>query len=404
MKRHALGLAVGTPLWIPLLLGAKAVRKAQELRARSRGHITFGGDDAYQARDVASDVHTAVMIARVRLSMPPEAFEEVVARVEASFRPWFDDLAASIQRPDDVVFQEPLLIADRVEQPELGEQPLLARIIISRDDQTILLMGNHIYLGGYLLSQFVQIVFCAGISRDVFERNPYLPLVTEAMMVGFLGWYSLLKPHPATPLFARKEQVRRFYWKQPLAPIDALSDELRLNTLYIVIARHVHAVMTHLGKDRLRVTLPVSFKSDTSFNTVGGMLLDIDAAPDEATLARNVREQVRRWRWQVPTTNHIQRTFPTRTWSEKARNMVDLTLTVVPQKTLPENLLLDAVDTYEFTMDSIHYPVYIMAFLFEDSVHTSVMVNAPSFDCEGFMAATGAVEMDLRLRDDETSR
>ena len=104
----------------------------------------------------------------------------------------------------------------------------------------------------------------------------------------------------------------------------------------------------------------------------------------------------------MPTTNHIQRTFPTRRLSEKARNLVDLTLTVVPQKTLPENLLLDAVDSYEFTMDSIHYPVYVKAFLFEDLVHTSVMVNAPSFDCEEFMAATGAVEMELTLRREAT--
>ena len=115
------------------------------------------------------------------------------------------------------------------------------------------------------------------------------------------------------------------------------------------------------------------------------------------TMAGNIKKQVKQWRWQVPATNHIQRIFPTRTMSETARNLVDLTLTVVPQKTLPKNLLIDAVQTYEFTMDSIHYPVYIMAFLFEDSVHTSVMVNAPSFDCDAFMADTGAVEMDLDL-------
>jgi hypothetical protein len=397
MKRSALGLAVGSPVWIPLLMGAKAVRTAQELRAWAGGTITFGGDDAYQARDLDLDVHTAVMIARIKLSMTPEAFEEVVERIERNFQQWFDSLDRSIRRPEHVVFQDPLVFVDRAQPPALGDQPLLARIVISREDQTILLLGNHIYLGGYLLSQFVQIVFCAAVSRDVFEPNRYLPVLTEVMILGFLGWLAVLKPHPATPLFERKEQIRRFYWKQPLGPIQELSDELRLNTLYIVIARHVHAVMTHLGKDRLRVSLPVSFKSESSFNTVGGMMLDIDAAPDVNTLARAIKQQVKQWRWQVPATNHIQRIFPTRTMSETARNLVDLTLTVVPQKTLPKNLLIDAVDSYEFTMDSIHYPVYIMAFLFEDSVHTSVMVNAPSFDCEGFVADTGAVEMDLAL-------
>lgn len=398
MKRYALGLALGTPVWIPLFMGAKALRTAQELRARAGGYITFGGDDAYQARDLHLDQHTAVMIARIRLSMTPEAFEEVVARVERNFQEWFDALDASIRRPEHVVFQTPLVIADRVEEPVLGDQPLLARVLVSREDQTIVLMGNHIYLGGYLLSQFVQTVFCATVSRDVFEPNRYLPLVTELMIVGFLGWLVMLKPHPETPLFQRKEQIRRFYWKQPLAPIQEQSDRLRMSTLYVVIARHVHAVMTHLGKERLRISLPVSFKSDSSFNTVGGMLLDVDAAPDVETLARNLKGLVKQWRWQVPTTNHIQRIFPTRTMSETARSLVDLTLTVVPEKTLPKNLLLDVVQSYEFTMDSIHYPVYIMAFLFEDTVHTSVMVNSPAFDCDAFVAETGAVETDLSLR------
>ncbi len=397
MKRYAIGLALGSPVLLPALMGAKVVRTVQELRSRAAGFISFGGDDAYQARDLHLDVHTAVMVARIKLSMTPEEFDEVVARVELNFGQWFENLARSIRRPDDVVFQEPLVMVDRLEQPPLGDQPLLARIVIAREDQTILLMGNHIYLGGYLLSQFVQIVFCSTVSRDVFEPNRYLPIATELMILGFLGWLALLGPHPQTPLFAKKEQIRRFYWKQPLAPIQEMSDELRLNTLYIVIARHVRAVMTHLGKDRLRISLPVSFKSESSFNTVGGMLLDVDAAPDEKALARNIKKQVKQWRWQVPATNHIQRIFPTRTLSETARNLVDLTLTVVPQKTLPKNLLNDAVDSYEFTMDSIHYPVYIMAFLFDDSVHTSVMVNAPSFDCEGFMADTGAVEIDLAL-------
>ena len=53
--------------------------------------------------------------------------------------------------------------------------------------------------------------------------------------------------------------------------------------------------------------------------------------------------------------------------------------------------------TYEFTMDSIHYPVYIMAFIFEGQVHSSFMVNTPAFDTVGFIGNDGAEATDLTL-------
>jgi hypothetical protein len=72
-------------------------------------------------------------------------------------------------------------------------------------------------------------------------------------------------------------------------------------------------------------------------------------------------------------------------------------LTVVPQKTLPHNLLSNEVLDYEFTMDNIEYPVYAMSFMFEEHIHTSLMVNTPAFDIERFCAQHGAKVSDLTL-------
>jgi hypothetical protein len=77
--------------------------------------------------------------------------------------------------------------------------------------------------------------------------------------------------------------------------------------------------------------------------------------------------------------------------------MVDFTLTVVPQKTLPGNLLASEMKTYEFTMDNIEYPVYAMAFIFEGQIHTSYMINTPDLDVDSFVADSRAKALTLTI-------
>lgn len=380
------------------LMALKLARVIRERRAARAGFITFGGDDRYQARNVHRDVHDAVMVARVRLEMSEEGFEDVIRRIQQNYVQWFQRIEASIEhKPGGRAFDAPLEIHDDWRPFALAEAPLLSRIIVYRREQVILLVGNHVYLGGYLLSQFVQLVFCRSVSRDVFPRNPYLPVATELMMLAFLGRHLLRRARGRPPLYPDRSHIHRFYLRQALAPIQAKADALRLNYVYVVIAQHVQMVMQRMGKSRLRVTLPASFADEATFNTVGAIILDIDATPDLDAMARQIRRLIKRSQWQVSATNHIQRVFPTRRLSQQARNIVDLTLTVVPQKTLPDNLLTQEMKTYEFTMGNIQYPVYAMAFIFEDHVHTSFMVNTPAFDREAFTATDGALPMDLAL-------
>lgn len=380
------------------LMALKLARAVRERRAARAGFITFGGDDRYQARNVRRDVHDSVMIARVQLEMGAQEFEQVIARIEQNYLRWFERINAAIEhKPGGQDFAAPLEIHPTRQPFVLAEAPLLSRIVVYRQEQLILLVGNHVYLGGYLLSQFVQLVFCRTVSRDVFPRNPYLPIVTELMMLAFLGRHLLRSSRHRPPLYADRAQIRRFYLRRDLATIHATAQALGMNYLYVVIALHVQMVMQRMNKSRLRVTLPASFADESSFNTVGAILLDIDATPDLDAMARQVRRLIKRNQWQVSATNHIQRIFPTRRLSQRARNVVDLTLTVVPQKTLPHNLLTREMKSYEFTMGNIQYPVYAMAFIFEDHVHTSFMVNTPAFDAGRFTAEDGAEALDLAL-------
>ena len=153
--------------------------------------------------------------------------------------------------------------------------------------------------------------------------------------------------------------------------------------------------MRHLKKDRLRVTLPVSFSNRNSFNTVGAIFLDIDYDPDPVSFTDKIRRLIRANGYQVSASNNCQRIFPTRKLSTNARNLVDLTLTVVPQQTLPNNLIDSELDQFQFTMLNIRYPVYIMAFIFEDSIHSSFMINTAEFDIESFKKERGFVNSSL---------
>ena len=380
------------------LMGLKLARTVQERRAARAGYITFGGDDRYQAKNVHLNVHDAVMIARVRVEMTEDAFAAVVRRIEQNYLRWYESLRASIAPAlSGNGFDTPLEIRNEAGNYALTDTPLLAKIIVCRKDQVILLVGNHVYLGGYLLSQFVQLVFCRNTAKNVFPRNRYVPVATELSILALFGRLALRRRHLKSLLRDDKAHIQRFYLKQDLAPIREKAAELQMHHLYLVIAMHVFTVMQRMHKTRLRVTLPVSFSAEDSFNTVGAMFLDVDAEPDVESMARKIRRLVRRNQWQVSASNHAQRIFPTRKLSERARNMVDLTLTVVPQKTLPDNLLASEMKDYEFTMDNIHYPVYVMAFIFEDHVHSSFMINTPAFDVDAFLAQEGAARMDLTL-------
>jgi hypothetical protein len=389
-------LIICAPLGILLLL--KLVRVLVELRAQSAGYITFGGDDRYQARNVENYIHDSVMIARVQFEMSDEAFDAVIGRVQKNYLQWYYDLLSQIRhKPKGKTFQPPLEIWDEYRKYVLGDAPLLSQIVICKEEKIILLVGNHVYLGGQLLSQFVQLVFCETVSKEVFPRNTYIPVLTEFMMLTVLAKVMLRPIRQAIELFPDPSEIKRFCIHRDLAEFQATADEIKMSHLYVVIAEHVMMVMKHLGKDRLRVTLPVSFSGESSFNTIGGIFLDLKVAPDVQTMARTVRTQVRRHQWQASASNHIQRVLPLRQLSQRARNIVDLTLTMVPQKTLPHNILAEELETYEFTMSRIQYPVYIMVFIFEGMVHSSFMVNSPTFDSEGFVTQENAVPCDLRL-------
>ncbi|MCB9533086.1 MAG: hypothetical protein H6698_02010 [Myxococcales bacterium] len=381
---------------IAALLALKAHRTTREWRASRNGFVTLGGDDKYQARNVHLNRHDACMVARIRLDMPLDEFDRLTDRVRTNFLPWFAALERCIEhRP--AAFETPFEVAEHYAPHELGETRVLCKMQFFRQDRTIVLFGDHTYLGGYQLSQFVQLVFCESVTRGIFPRNPYLPVISEAMMLGFLARTATRPRHEPAPTFPQIASIERLYWKTPHERVRALADELGMNVLYVTIALHIDLVMRRMNRKHLRVTLPVSFESESTFNTVGAVFLELDAQPDLATLARVVRREIKRRQWHVSASNHIQRVFPTREMSQHARNTVDFTLTVVPPKTLPHHVMGQSLRDYEFTMDNIEYPVYAMAFLFEDHLHSSLMINTPDFDVVGACSEDGARRSDLSL-------
>jgi hypothetical protein len=126
--------------------GSQAGASAPGVARRARRHITFGGHDRYQARNVHRDVHDAVMVARVRLEMSEDGFEVVIGRVRQNYLCWFARLDAAIEhKPAGQAFDAPLEIRDEYRPLELTDTPLLSKIIVYRKEQVILLVGNHVY-------------------------------------------------------------------------------------------------------------------------------------------------------------------------------------------------------------------------------------------------------------------
>ena len=372
-------------------------RKIKEYSASKEGYISFGGDDMYQSRNIRLNIHDAILIARVTLKMDDETFLDCTERVKSPFIKWCKDLENSIMpchKPE--VFDEYYEVWDEYQDYKLKQDlPVLAKIIFCKKEKVVLLIGNHIYLGGYFLAHFVQHLFCDKIYSDVFPKNKYIPLVSEGMMLFFITGMISRKKHIKLPLFNDDSKVGRFHLKLPKNILSVHPNKKKPHLLYRVIAYHIHLVMRHLKKDRLRVTLPVSFSNRNSFNTVGAIFLDIDYDPDPVSFTDKIRRLIRANGYQVSASNNFQRIFPTRKLSTNARNLVDLTLTVVPQKTLPNNLIGSELDQFQFTMLNIRYPVYIMAFIFEDSVHSSFMINTAEFDIESFKKERGFVNSSL---------
>ncbi len=389
-------LGAAAPVLATGMVALKLARTVQERQAARRGFITLGGDDRYQARNLDKNIHDACMVAHIQLDMSLERFDAMIARVKANYLPWYAALEGAIEhRP--AAFEAPLEVAEDYRPLVLGETRLLTKMQFFRRDRVVVLWGDHTYLGGYQLSQFVQLLFCDQVTQGIFPKNTYIPVASELMMLG-LAAHSIRRPVRAPmPVCDQPDAVRRLYWKLDRAPLEALAASLEMSLLYVVIALHIDQVMRRSGRDHLRVTLPVSFESTSSFNTVGAAFLEVDAQPDLAAYARLVRTLVRKRRWQVSASNHVQRVLPTRTLSQYARNTVDLTLTVVPQKTLPHNVLRDELVDYEFTMDNIEYPVYAMCLIFEDHLYSSVMVNTPDYDAEGACREDGMRPSSLRL-------
>ena len=372
-------------LYIPYasLLVAKLVRVTQELYASKSGYISFGGDDHYHRTNTQTDIHEAAVICKLKFKMDDAEFCNLVESIRINYMNWYKKVRGLIhEKYVHTEFCEPFEIWSNMKNYTPAEKMILSKVIVIENEQTLLLVGNHVFLGGYLLSQFLQVILCQKVHKNIFPKNKYYPLLTETMILAYLTRSALRKPHKKIPCYENAALQKRYSVSYNVEDLKNMGVQENVDFISCLIAKYVYIIMQSMNRTILRVCLPVSFEDENSFNTVGAVVIDIKMQSTIGEMARNIKKQIRRNRYDASTTHHIQKILPTHHLSSKVRNMVDITFTLAPQKVLPDNHYEKYLIGCEFTMKNITYPVYIMTFIFKKQIHSSFIINSPEFDTD----------------------
>ena len=185
-------------LYIPYasLLVAKLVRVTQELYASKSGYISFGGDDHYHRTNTQTDIHEAAVICKLKFKMDDAEFCNLVESIRINYMNWYKKVRGLIhEKYVHTEFCEPFEIWSNMKNYTPAEKMILSKVIVIENEQTLLLVGNHVFLGGYLLSQFLQVILCQKVHKNIFPKNKYYPLLTETMILAYLTRSALRKPH-----------------------------------------------------------------------------------------------------------------------------------------------------------------------------------------------------------------
>lgn len=371
-------------------------RVSHELKAKKKGYVLLGGDDLYQKRNVTQNKYCPLMVASIELDMSIEDFKVHVNDIIEKYLPWYKELNNSIipkHKPEN--FASPVELFNNERQFFLDkEKEYLTQINFVIETRRIILIANHIYVGGYLLAQLLQLILCEHVHSNIFPKNKYYPLLTEMVMIFYFSKMLFKSPKKVSSTFQDDSLIKRFHMKRNLAEFYRGHDS-EGDLIYFLIANHALLVMNYLKKNHLSICLPISFENTSMFNTVGAIVIDVNYNEDFYAFVNQIKREVRKQKYQASASNHLQRIIPTKTLSQYARGLVDLTLTIIPQKAIPSMRIKDEMERYQFTMDNIRYPVYIMVLVLNSEVHSSFMINSPAFDLENFMREKGLVSSNL---------
>ncbi|CAM4441328.1 MAG: hypothetical protein LEGION0403_FIIPPAGN_00100 [Legionella sp.] len=132
-------------------------------------------------------------------------------------------------------------------------------------------------------------------------------------------------PKKVSKTFQNDSLIKRFHMKRGLAKFYQGHDS-EGDLIYFLIANHGLLVMKYLKKKHLTICLPISFENSLMFNTAGAIVIDITYNEDFNAFINDIKKEVRKQKYQALASNHVQRIVSTKTLSQYARGLVDLTV------------------------------------------------------------------------------
>lgn len=247
--------------------------------------------------------------------------------------------------------------------------PLL--LIYSYDQSKILVIMDHVYIGGYFFQEWGTHVF-GGTQINPYRLNYQLGL-SELIALRFLlckATPTYIKPQKDNlTLIDNRDQLKRFGIK-----IDVGKVKGKINPKIYIIDYLAKLLLKYLSIERrLNILLPIAFENDEyAYNNVGGIFIDVGLNDTIEDITKKLTSN----RYNAVATNLLMQLMNK---GKETRQKIDVIMTIgfIKEPTL---VSLDELKQVEVSYSDIaHYGIYCASFTYGTVANVTVTINTKKF-------------------------
>ena len=253
--------------------------------------------------------------------------------------------------------------------------PLL--LIYSYDDSKILIIMDHVYIGGYFFQEWGTTVF-KGETVNPYHLN-YQPGLTELIALKFMlckAIPSYIGHSDSLTLIDNRDQLKRFGLKIDIEKIKVKN----INPKVYIIHYLAKLLLKYLSINRgLNILLPVAFENDDYvYNNVGGIFINVGKDDSIEDVSSNLMNN----RYNAIATNSLMQILNK---GKTARQKIDVIMTIGFIKK-PTLLSTNELQQIEISFSNVvQYGIYCASFAYGTVAHVSVTVNTKKFAYDSLM-------------------
>lgn len=260
-------------------------------------------------------------------------------------------------------------IYDNIDQYNIF--PLL--LIYSYDTSQILVMMDHVYIGGYFFQEWSTFVFKGEPIKPY--RLQYMPVITELICLRFLlckALPSYFDNHQHLSLVDNRDLIKRFGLKINIGDIKNKYKDIKPK-VYIIYTL-AQLLLKYISIDRnVNILLPVAFENDRyAYNNVGAIFIDIGKRDTLKSIMKKLSNNA----YNATATNALMQIV---NQGKRARQKIDIIMTIGYIKN-PTLTHLNEIKRVEVSYSDIaHYGIYCASFTYDTVAHVSITVNTKEF-------------------------